>query len=131
MKANIIIARILSGLVGIIMLSKALEWILEPSSAASGLAMTEALSQETNLGRNTLIGDFTSFFISVGLLSCIGAFSAKYEWIYGPISLLAFAAFFRIHAGIFHGTDFLISAIIAEIVMTFMLLVSVYLFKKQ
>jgi hypothetical protein len=38
---------------------------------------------------------------------------------------------FRIYAGLFHGTEFLISAIIAEIIMASMLLISIYMLKKQ
>ena len=124
-------ARILAGLVGLIMLIQAFGWLLDPSSAAASLGMIESLNTETAIGKNTFIGDFTSFFFSVGLLSCIGAYTKQHEWLYGPVSLLAFAALFRIYAGLFHGTDFLISAIAAEILMTFMLLVSIYLFKKQ
>ncbi|MDC0586581.1 hypothetical protein OAP06_02400 [Gammaproteobacteria bacterium] len=124
-------ARLLSGFVGCVMLFQAIGWLLDPSSAAASLGMVKSLSIETALGRNSFIGDFTSFFFTVGLLSCIGAYKAKYEWLYGPFSLLLFAALFRIYAGLFHGTEFLISAIIAEIIMASMLLISIYMLKKQ
>jgi len=124
-------ARILAALVGLVMLFQAFGWLLDPTRAAASLGMIESLKIETALGRNTFIGDFTSFFFTVGLLSCIGAYTKKHEWLYGPISLLAFAALFRIYAGLFHGTDFLTSAIVAEILMTSLLAISIYLFKKQ
>ena len=124
-------ARILAALVVSIMLFQGFGWLIDPTAAASSLGMTEYLKIETGIGRNTVLGDFTSFFFTVGLLSFIGAYTKKYEWLYGPASLLAFAALFRVYGGLFHDTDFLISAIFAEVLMTSMLLVSIYLFKKQ
>jgi hypothetical protein len=41
------------------------------------------------------------------------------------ISLLGSAAFFRISAGLFHGTEFLTDAIIFEIISSVLLLASV------
>ena len=85
------IARILSGLVGAVMLISALNWIIDPVAAAASLEIKESLSQvggETLLGRNTLIGDLTSFFFTAGILSCIGSYRNEYEWLYGPLVLL-------------------------------------------
>jgi hypothetical protein len=128
------LARVLSGIVGAIMLFLAINWFVDPSSAASGLAITESLKGvggETSLGRNTLIGDFTSFFFTAGILSCIGSYRNEAEWLYGPLVLLGSAAAFRINAGFMHGTELMISSIISEIIFSMMLLISINLMKKH
>ena len=58
------IARILSGLVGALMLLNCLWWILDPVTAAASLAMPLLVGLESN----SQIGDFTSFFFTAGYL---------------------------------------------------------------
>ena len=116
-------ARAISGLIGVFMLYSALGWIIDPKSAAEGLAMTLVTGPgETTLGMNTQIGDFTSFFFTAGLMACIGAYRNEHIWLYATISLLGSAAVFRTYAGLVHGADFLTVAIIFEIVMSLLLL---------
>ena len=113
-------ARIIPGIIGVFMLLSAFNWLIDPSGAAEGLAMP-LLEGE---GGNTQIGDFTSFFFTAGLMSIIGAYRNEHIWLYTTISLLGSAAIFRISAGIFHGTEFLTSAIIFELVSSILLLIS-------
>ena len=113
-------ARIVSGIIGVFMLSIAFNWILDPSSAAEGLSMSLLDGQ----GRNTQIGDFTSFFFTAGVMAIIGSFRNEHVWLYATICLLGSAAIFRIFAGSFHGADLLISAIIFEIMCSIILLIS-------
>ena len=125
-------ARAISGLIGVFMLYSALGWIIDPKSAAEGLAMTLVTGPgETTLGMNTQIGDFTSFFFTAGLMACIGAYRNEHIWLYATISLLGSAAVFRTYAGLVHGADFLTVAIIFEIVMSLLLLLSVYKMKSE
>ena len=115
------VARILSGLVGAVMLISAINWIIDPAAAAAGLEIKESLKAvggETLLGKNTLIGDFTSFFFTAGILSCIGSYKNEHEWLYGPLVLLGSAAIFRLIAGVMHGTEFLVAAIISAVSYT-------------
>ncbi|MDA9112726.1 hypothetical protein N9J91_03435 [Gammaproteobacteria bacterium] len=128
------VARILSGLVGAVMLISAINWIIDPVAAAASLEIKESLSDvggETLLGRNTLIGDLTSFFFTAGILSCIGSYRNQHEWLYGPLVLLGSAAIFRLNAGVMHGTEFWIPGIISEIIFSIILLVSINLMKKS
>ena len=128
------VARILSGLVGVVMLISAINWIIDPVAAAASLEIKESLSDvggETLLGRNTLIGDFTSFFFTAGILSCIGSYRNEHEWLYGPLVLLGSAAIFRLTAGVMHGTEFWVPGIISEIIFAIMLIVSINLMKKS
>ena len=121
------VARILSGIVGLYMLWICLGWLMDPATAAAGLAMPLL----EGMGGNTQIGDFTSFFFTAGLFACIGAYRAEYTWLYASISLLGSAAIFRSLAVVAHGSDPLTMAIIFEIIMTAILILSVYLMKKE
>jgi hypothetical protein len=121
------LARILSGIVGLFMLWTCLGWLMDPEAAAIGLAMPLL----EGMGGNTQIGDFTSFFFTAGLFACIGAYKAEYTWLYASISLLGSAAIFRSLAVVLHGSEPLTQAIIAEIVMVGFLILSVYLMKKE
>ena len=120
------IARILSGLIGALMLLNCLWWILDPSTAAEELAMPLL----EGLGSNSQIGDFTAFFFTAGLFACIGAYRAEHIWLYPTISLIGSAAFFRSYAVVAHGSDPLVSTIIIEIIMSAILILCVVLMKR-
>ena len=125
-------ARVISGLIGVFMLYSALGWIIDPASAAAGLAMALVEGPgETSLGMNTQIGDFTSFFFTAGIMACIGAYRNEHVWLYGTISLLGSAAVFRTYAGLVHGADYLTTAIVFEVVMSLLLFLSVYKIKSD
>ena len=121
------VARILSGIVGLFMLWTCLGWLMDPATAAAGLAMPLL----EGMGGNTQIGDFTSFFFTAGLFACIGAYRAEHAWLYASISLLGSAAVFRSLAVVTHGSEPLTMAIIFEIVMVAFLGISVYLMKRE
>jgi len=120
-------ARGISAVIGVFMLFSAVNWLLDPEQAAAGLSMT-LLEGE---GGNTQIGDFTSFFFTAGLMAIIGAYRNEHIWLYTTVSLLGSAAVFRISAGLFHGTEFLTSAIIFEIISSILLLISANRIKSE
>ena len=120
------IARILSGLIGALMLLNCLWWILDPATAAEGLAIPLLVGLESN----SQIGDFTSFFFTAGLFACIGAYRAEHVWLYPTISLIGSAALFRSYAVIAHGSEPLVSTIVFEIVMSAILILCVVLMKR-
>jgi hypothetical protein len=129
---NIMIARVISGVIGLFMLSSAFRWILDPETAAAGLAMVLLEGPgDTTTGMNTQIGDFTAFFFTAGLMACIGAYRNQHVWLYTTLSLLGSAAIFRIYAGLVHGADFLIKAIAIEVIVSLFLCLSIYLMKKS
>ena len=119
--------RFIPGIIGAFMLLSAFNWLIDPSGAAEGLAMS-LLEGE---GGNTQIGDFTSFFFTAGLMSIIGAYRNEHIWLFTTISLLGSAAIFRLTAGLFHGTEFLTSAIIFELVSSVLLFISAYKIKTE
>ena len=120
-------ARVISGIIGVFMLLQAFLWLTDPLSAAQSLSMS-LLEGE---GGNTQIGDFTSFFFTAGLMATIGAYRNEHLWLYTTISLLGSAAIFRISAGLFHGADFLTSAIAFEILASILLLISANKIKSE
>jgi|TARA_B100001750_G_C15417731_1_gene551247 hypothetical protein len=120
------IARILSGLVGALMLLNCLWWILDPATAAESLAMPLFVGIESN----SQIGDFTSFFFTAGLFACIGAYRAEHIWLYPTISLIGSAAFFRSYAVVAHDSEPLVSTIVFEIVISAVLILCVFSMKK-
>ena len=120
-------ARLISGIIGILMLLQAFNWLLDPSSAAAGLSMSLLQGE----GGNTQIGDFTSFFFTAGIMAVIGAYRNEHLWLYTTISLLGSAAIFRFIAGTFHGTEYLTSAIIFEVVASALLLISARKIKSE
>ena len=121
------IARILSGLVGALMLLNCLWWILDPASAAASLEMPLLVGLESN----SQIGDFTAFFFTAGLFACIGAYRAEHIWLYTTISLLGSAAIFRSYAVMVHGSEPLMEAIGFEVVMSAALIICVFLMKRS
>ena len=126
------IARLISGSIGLVLLSSAFRWILDPETAAAGLAMALVEGPgNTTMGMNTQIGDFTAFFFTAGLMASIGAYRNQHIWLYTTLSLLSSAAIFRIYAGLVHGAELLIKAIAIEIVVSLFLCLSIYLMKKS
>jgi len=126
------IARFISASIGLVLLSSSVRWILNPETAAAGLAMALVEGPgDTTMGMNTQIGDFTAFFFTAGLMACIGAYRNQHVWLYTTLSLLGSAAIFRIYAGLVHGADFLTKAIATEVIVSLFLCLSIYLMKKS
>ena len=120
------IARILSGLIGLLMLYTFSGWVIDPLTAAKGLDM-DLLE---GLGRSSQVGDFSSFFFTAGIMACIGAFRNEHVWLYGPILLVGSAAMFRFNAYVSHGASFH-TIIYTELVMSALLIISVLLMKRE
>ena len=119
--------RIISALVGVVITLQTFTWITNPSEAAQGLGM----SLLEGVGRSTQIGDFTSFFFSVGIFCFLGAYLKKGVWLYAASIILGSAAVFRSLAWALHGADFATDFIVAEVVMTVLLIWSAWQFKKS
>ena len=115
---SLIVGRVLSLLPAILFLSTAYGWITNPSEAAKGLGMPLL----EGIGRSTQIGDFSAFFIGVGLFSLMGALTNKVTYVYCAIVILLSAAIMRIVAWQIHGAElasFFIGVEIASAVILF------------
>ena len=110
--------KILSGLVGLLMLAITFGWITDPASAAARLGMPLV----DGIGRSTQIGDFTAFFAAVAGFSLYGAWKENPHWLRSAAIILLLAAVFRTISWLMHGAVFAIQQIIVEVVLTSMLL---------
>lgn len=121
------VARILAGLVGLLMTLSAINWILDPAAAAGSLGM----SLLDGMGRSTQVGDFTSFFVCTGGFALWGAWKMEAPWVTAGAALLLGAAVFRTTAWAFHGADLAAPTIAVEIVSASLLLFAAWTFRKN
>ena len=119
--------RIISALVGVMMTLQTITWIRNPAEAAQGLGM-QLLD---GMGRSTQIGDFTSFFFSVSVFCFLGAYFKQSQWLISAAVILGSAAVFRSLAWALHSADFATNFIVAEVIMTVLLVGCAYLFNKS
>lgn len=110
----------LAGLVGLFFVISGVRWIFDPAGAAAGLGMPLL----DGIGLSTQIGDMGSFFFAGGLLTLIGVWKQKSEWLIAPALLIGTAAVFRVLATVVQGADLAVPMIVAEIVMTAILVVA-------
>lgn len=122
---SLIAGRILSLLPAILFLNTAYGWITNPSEAAKGLEMPLL----DDIGRSTQIGDFSAFFIGVGLFSLLGALTNKVTYIYCAIIILLSAAIMRIVAWQIHEAEFASFFIGVEIASVVILFISTLLIR--
>lgn len=99
-----------------------IQWLLMPGSAAAGLGM----SLLDGLGRSTQVGDFTAFFLVLGVGILAGAAPGHARRLYFPAALLGCAALFRTLAWAVHGAAFAATFIVVEIVACIVLVVAAW-----
>lgn len=102
----------------------AVNWIVNPAGAAEGLGMPLL----DGIARSSQVGDFTSFFVCVSAFAIWGAWKMSASWVSASAALLIAAALFRTLAWLIHGADFATSSIVAEIVMSALLLYAAFSF---
>lgn len=119
-------ARILAGLVGLLMGVTALGWLTDPASAAQGLGMPLL----EGIGRSTQIGDFSAFFIGITIFCVLGIVKQQSPWIISAAIILGLAAIMRTLAWAVHGAAFATVPITVEVVTTVLLIVSAILMNK-
>ena len=119
-------ARILAGLVGLLMGVTALGWLTDPASAAQSLGMPLL----EGIGRSTQIGDFSAFFIGITIFCVLGIVKQQSPWIISAAIILGLAAIMRTLAWAVHGAAFATVPITVEVVTTVLLIVSAILMNK-
>jgi len=118
-------ARILSGLLGFVLLILGVQWVVDPQAAAEGLALLYFEGE----GRNTLIRDFTAFFLGTSFMCFLGLLTKNYQYMVSVtiIFVIAFAA--NVYADIAHGAPMLVTAAISELIFSIMAITSALLMK--
>ena len=111
-------------LVGVLMLSMGLRWLLAPAGMAAELGMPLL----EGAGLSTQVGDLSAFFLCIGLFVLIGLSSGKVHWYYPAIMMLSITAFARILAWLLHDAALSLDAIGVEVVFSVILLLAVRFF---
>ena len=105
------VLRVIAGLVGNLFFLNVLQWIISHPKLDDSMVMP--LSE--GVGLSAQIGDMGSFFITVGVMTLIGAITTTRHWFYAPSMLLLVAALYRTLSTILYGAPFVMSAIVVEI----------------
>lgn len=113
------IVRIAAAVPGVLMLITGLQWLLTPESAAQGLGMPLL----EGVARSTQIGDLGAFFFGTAAMILLGAIKANAQWLCAAAMLLGGAALMRTASWMLHGAAFATPFVVAEVVMTAILLV--------
>ena len=98
------VVRFLGVLYSYFLLGIVLDWIFNPSNAATGFGFV--LSELSNEGQNALIRDFTSFFLATFLFSLLGAVTLNHAWFFSVAIIYFGAAVFNLSAIYIHGTGY-------------------------
>ena len=122
-----IIARFLCLVPSLIFLSNAYSWVTNPSKASSDLGMPYL----EGIGRSSQIGDFSAFFIGVGIFCFIGGIFKNISFLIAAIIILISAAAMRIIAWQLYSASFATLFVAVEIISSIMLLSGIILFQKK
>lgn len=90
-----------------------LNWILMPDAAAESLG----LIFNDPLEKNTIIRDFTAFFLATSIFCFLGFFTKSPEWLYASGIIFLIALVFNATATIFHDAMFAADAFFVEVVL--------------
>ena len=111
------IYRIISGLIGALMAATAAGWLLDPETAAGSLGM----SYMDGIGRSTLVGEISAFFVFLVVMCIAGAVTRVGHYLRSAGLLLLLTAVFRTTAWALHGAELATIFIVFEIVMAVLL----------
>tara|TARA_B100000123_G_scaffold199628_1_gene149919 strand:- start:519 stop:890 length:372 start_codon:yes stop_codon:yes gene_type:complete len=90
-----------------------LNWIFMPETAAESLG----LIFNDPLEKNTIIRDFTAFFLSTCIFCFLGFFTKSPEWLYASGIIFFIALVFNVVATIFHNASFSADAFMVEVIL--------------
>ena len=107
------VLRALVGVLGLIFLMNAANWVVDAAAAAEGLGMPLL----DGVGRSTQMGDIGGFFLAVAILFGGGAYREDPQWLRGAALLLASAALMRTLAWLVQGAAFAPNFIVPEIAL--------------
>lgn len=89
-----------------------LRWIFDPSGAAAGLEMTLL----EGAGRNSQIGDTTSFFVCMAGFALFGIFKERRDFLYAATFLMGSVAVYRVLGGLVHDAPTIWNFVVIEVV---------------
>ena len=104
----------------IIFVVTGIRWFVAPAEVASSFGL--ALSEGTGL--SSQVGDFSSFFITLGSCMLIALIIERRSWYYPPMMLLTITAIGRIIAWLLHDATLAVSQIMIEVTVALILLLA-------
>ena len=109
-----IVLRVLSVLIGLMLLMNGLRFIVDPAGASAGLEMDLL----TGVGASSQLGDIGAFFIGASILLGLGQRAGQSHWLYAAALMLGSAATMRTLVWVAGSADFAPQFIVPELVMT-------------
>ncbi len=97
-----------------------LRWLVDPAGVAPGFG----LSLESGVGLSTQVGDFSGFFLTLGVCMLMALVTERRTWYYPPIILLWLTALGRILAWLVHDAALAVDLILPELVIGAILLIA-------
>jgi len=109
--------RIAIGVPGIVFVFVGIGWLIAPEMAGAQLGMTLS----NGVGLSSQVGDFASFFLTLGTCMLLGLRTTNRPWFYAAIMLLGFAALGRMFAWAFHDAALALDMIALEVLLAVLL----------
>jgi len=125
---NMLLARIISILPAILLLPRGVGWVLNP--AENALDFGFIFNELSNHAQNTLIRDFSAFFIGISIMCIIGALRMKYIWLAAPALIFLIVVIAHIIAATIYSTGFM-DVLFGEILLFLLCSLGSYLIYKQ
>ncbi len=91
----------------ILFVATGIRWLVAPAEVAPSFGLTLA----EGIGLSSQIGDFSSFFITLGSCMLIALVIERRSWYYPPMMLLTITAIGRIIAWLLHDATLAVSQI--------------------
>ena len=110
--------RVLAGLVTLLFVSTAMQWLFAPALAAEGLGMPLL----EGVAASSQIGDLGAFFLVGAIMMGLGQRPGQSHWFYPPALMVGGAALVRSLAALLGHAAFVPRFIVLEIVMMVILL---------
>ena len=114
-------------LAAILFVTMGLRWLVNPL----GIAPDLGLALQSGLGLSSQIGDFSAFFMVLGLTLLAGLVTQQSTWFYPPAMLLLIAAAGRLVAWAAHDAAFATQMIAFEVIVALLALAGARLAAEQ
>ena len=123
-----LIARIVSVIPLILLLPTGVGWILNPAETAADFGFI--FNKLSNNAQNTLIRDFSGFFLGISIMCIIGVLRMSYIWLAAPALIFLIVIIGHSFAAIIHSTGFM-GVFFGEVLLFLTCSLGSYLIYKQ
>jgi|TARA_B110000967_G_C18552936_1_gene396294 hypothetical protein len=123
-----LLARIISILPAISLFPIGIGWLLNPAETSADFGFI--FNELSKHGQNTLIRDFTAFFLGISTMCIIGAVRMKHIWLAAPACIFLFVLIGHAVAATIHNTGFT-DVFLPEVLLFILCSLGSYLIYKQ